>query len=454
MNFRKIKLGLGIFAVALILAAGLYRMIRPAPPIPAGQSGRNMKRTAKKYPKNQKKLLAAKKIATPVPACDALKNGETFAALMHRNGFTPAQTQRIVSKLQPIIDLKRMSVGTAVEFFRVNGAVTEIRIRRDVKTWVHLYPDGTEDWTVKTEAIQPKTDEIHASGMIKSSLWQAAMQAEIPPETILDLADIFAWQVDFASDLRAGDSFSLVYEMQHYLEQTVPGNIVAARFTNQNNTYFAFEYILPGGAVDYFDENGNATRRSFLKSPLRYRYISSRFSYNRFHPILKIYRPHLGVDYAAPSGTPVSALGDGTVIYRGKRGGYGNYVEIKHGDAYHTCYGHLSRFGKGIRKGVKVRQGQIIGYVGATGIATGPHLDFRVKYRGKFINPLNLKSPPAKPIPDSERTGFEKIRDKWMKILKQNDIRKPVTPAGSAADPAVSPTQFQTPAMEVTHGAR
>ena len=188
------------------------------------------------------------------------------------------------------------------------------------------------------------------------------------------------------------------------------GDILSAEFVNNGQTYHAYRFEHDGKA-EYYGDNGKSLRRAFLKAPLSFRRISSRFSKKRFHPILKIFRPHLGVDYAASTGTPVSSVGDGTVIFAGYKGQNGNLVAIKHPNGFKTYYGHLSRIPRGIKKGGKVRQGQIIGYVGATGLATGPHLDYRIKKHNTFVNPLTLNMPRGSSIPKAEMSDFKNFRD-------------------------------------------
>jgi murein DD-endopeptidase MepM/ murein hydrolase activator NlpD len=202
------------------------------------------------------------------------------------------------------------------------------------------------------------------------------------------------------------------------------GNILSAEFVNNNQTYRAYGFE-QNDKADYYDSEGNSLRKTFLKAPLNFRRISSGFSNRRFHPILKVYRPHHGVDYAAPSGTAVSAVGDGKVIFSGYKGQNGNSVIIKHLNGYMTYYGHLSKVRKGIRKGAKVQQGQIIGYVGATGLASGPHLDYRIKVNNRFINPLAMQLPRGKPIPRKLYTQFKKIKDEMNTRLAS--IKIPAT---------------------------
>ncbi|MDA8337834.1 MAG: peptidoglycan DD-metalloendopeptidase family protein, partial [Nitrospiraceae bacterium] len=219
---------------------------------------------------------------------------------------------------------------------------------------------------------------LHLGGVIKDNLISSVGNGRENMTLALQLSDIFAWDIDFTSDIRNGDAFKIVAE-GFYLngEFKKYGNILSAEFVNNGEAYRAYRFE-HDGKVDYYDDEGKSLRRAFLKAPLSFRRVSSGFSINRFHPVLKIYRPHHGLDYAAPVGTPVSAIGDGTVVFAGKKGQYGNLVIIKHPNGYKTYYGHLSRFG-GIKSGTKVRQGQIIGYVGSTGLATGPHLHYEMR---------------------------------------------------------------------------
>ena len=259
--------------------------------------------------------------------------------------------------------------------------------------------------------------QVVTEGTITSSLWNAMLASHDDPNLAVKLSEIYAWTIDFF-ELRKGDRYKAVYQ-KIYIDSTNVGlgRVEAADFIQKDGHHYAF-YFEQNGRGDYFDENGKSLERTFLKAPLRYRYISSRFSNHRWHPILKIYRPHHGVDYAAAEGTPVHSLGDGVVIKTGyQRNGAGKYIKIRHNSVYTTQYAHLSHFARGIRVGVHVKQGQLIGYVGHTGLATGPHLDFRVFKYGKAINPLALKSPPAKPIAPQYRQAFDSIVRHYRPIL-------------------------------------
>ena len=259
--------------------------------------------------------------------------------------------------------------------------------------------------------------QVISTGTIKSSLWNAMLSQHDDPVLAVKLSDIYAWTIDFF-ELRKGDQYKAVYQ-KIYVDSSFVGlgKVEASDFITKEGHHYAF-YFEQNGKGDYFDETGKSLERTFLKAPLKYRRISSRFSNHRWHPILKIYRPHHGVDYAAPEGTPVHSLGDGVVIKKGyQRNGAGNYLKIRHNSVYVTQYAHLRAFARGIRVGVHVKQGQLIGYVGHTGLATGPHLDFRVYKYGTAVNPLSIKSPPAKPVAPAYRPAFDSLVRRFKPLL-------------------------------------
>ncbi len=252
------------------------------------------------------------------------------------------------------------------------------------------------------------TDTVisYCEGTIESSLWNAMVTAQADPMLAVYLSEVYAWTIDFFG-IQKGDGFKVVYEKVYKDEEYIGlGDVLTAEFTHMDNPFSCYQFTWDN-ETDYYDEVGGSMRRTFLKAPLRYSRVSSGFSYARKHPILKITRPHLGIDYAAPEGTPVYSIGDGIIIAKGyqKRGG-GNYLKIKHNGTYTTEYMHLKGYAKGIKNGVRVKQGQLIGYVGKTGLATGPHLDFRVFRNGHAMNPNNLKAPPAKPVDSANMNRF------------------------------------------------
>jgi murein DD-endopeptidase MepM/ murein hydrolase activator NlpD len=260
-------------------------------------------------------------------------------------------------------------------------------------------------------------------GTITHSLYQSLDDAGAHPSLALALSEVFAWQVDFFR-IQRGDRFRVVFEERRVDGRRIePGKVVAARFAHHEDDYFAFRFDAgdagDAGASAYFDENGNSLRKALLKAPLRYSRISSHYSRRRLHPVLKRYRPHLGVDYAAPYGTPVRSVGDGKVLFAARKGGNGNYVKIRHNATYTTGYLHLQRFAEGVRPGARVKQGQVIGYVGSTGLSTGPHLDYRFWKNGAAINPLAVDLPPGEPVAPPYRAAFEAVRDGLMPYLTE-----------------------------------
>lgn len=247
-----------------------------------------------------------------------------------------------------------------------------------------------------------------ASGIITSSLWNTFVGNSLDINLALKMSDIYAWTIDFYG-LQKGDNFIVIYE--ELTIDTIPvgiGNILASRFESSSHNFYAF-YFEQDSVGTYFDEMGENLQRTFLKAPLKFSRISSRFTNARKHPVLKIFRPHYGVDYAAPRGTPVVALGDGKVQESGWNGGFGRYVKIKHNSVYSTGYGHLSGYAKGIKAGVFVKQGDVIGYVGSSGLSTGPHLDFRVYKNNSPMDPLKMESPPAEPVDTANLKAYKAL---------------------------------------------
>jgi len=268
----------------------------------------------------------------------------------------------------------------------------------------------------------------HVGGLIKDNLISSIGGGRENLMLALNLSDIFAWDIDFTTDIRNGDVFKVVVQGLYLNgEFRKYGDILSAEFINNGETYRAYRFEYNENS-DYYDEDGKALKKAFLKAPLSFRRISSRFSKGRFHPILKIYRPHHGLDYAAPTGTPVSAVGNGTVNFAGYKGHYGKLVVIRHSNGWKTYYGHLSMINRGIKKGLKVEQGQMIGYVGATGLATGPHLHYEIRINNRPVNPLAVKLPRGDSIPKTLMAEF-------MQFKNQMDSRlAAMTPSAFAFD--------------------
>jgi murein DD-endopeptidase MepM/ murein hydrolase activator NlpD len=261
------------------------------------------------------------------------------------------------------------------------------------------------------------------NGEIITSLWDAITRNNINPEIALELSEMYAWTIDFFG-LQPGDHFTVVYDELYVDTVSVGlGRIHAASFDHAGRELYAIPFM-QDSVETYFDEEGNSLRRAFLKAPLRFSRISSRFSGSRLHPILKIRRPHYGVDYAAPYGTPVYSIGDGLVIMAGYQSGSGRIVQVRHNSVYTSTYMHLSSFGKGITSGKYVKQGELLGYVGSSGLSTGPHLDFRVSRNGSPIDPLKMESPPVDPIKPENKVAFEAVKETAFQLLQGDEAKQ------------------------------
>jgi murein DD-endopeptidase MepM/ murein hydrolase activator NlpD len=334
----------------------------------------------------------------------------------------PTGVHRLVEAARPVYDLARISVGQPFRLaLGADGLIAaftygidELRTLRVVRRGADLEAD------LLTRSYETRTAVV--AGRIESSLFEAIDAAGEEDQLAVDLADIYAWDVDFNTEIQRGDSFRVVFE-KRLLEGSFArnGRILAAELTRGERVLRAFLHEGTAGA-GYYDAEGRPLRRAFLRSPLRFTRISSRFSRSRLHPVLHVRRPHLGVDYAAPTGTPVSATGDGLVIAAGWDGGYGRAVRIRHANGYETLYGHLSRIH--VRRGQRIAQGARIGAVGSSGLATGPHLDYRMRRDGRFVDPLRLRSAPAAPVPTGERAAFNDTVGRWSALLDEPAPRR------------------------------
>ena len=354
---------------------------------------------------------------------DCVKKNEFLANILQREGVSYNTVNYIDRNCRDVFDVRKIKVGNKYVFLETRDSVPT------AKYWIYeidrtnyavfQLTDSLSAWRGEKEVI---TEIEHVGVKIKSSLWNAMAEAGCDYSLILELSDIYAWTIDFFG-IQPGDSCKAIYEKKYIAGDTVSfgiGNIYAAYFKNNGEGKYAFCFE-QDGRKEYFDENGDNLRKAFLKAPLNYRRISSTFSNGRMHPVYHVVRPHHGVDYAAPVGTPVQSIGDGTVIAKGwdTKGG-GNYVKIKHNSTYTTTYMHLKGFAKGISQGCKVKQGQTIGYVGSTGASTGPHLDFRLQKNGTYIDPLKFKSPSAEPVKKENMERFKANVDSLMVVLREH----------------------------------
>ena len=344
------------------------------------------------------------------------KNEPLYLSLL-RKGVSHRLIYQLTSALKGKFDLRKSLPGDSYTLVTTPDSILFFEYQKGMREKCRAV---RENGGLKTtvEPLQFNCVVKSLQGEIRSSLWESMIDICESPELIMKLTEVFEWEIDFLTEPRGGDTFRLIFEEYHKDGNFVKyGYILAAEYNLGAKVHRAVLYQNPEGQKSYFDLTGKSVRRAFLKSPLNYRRISSRFSYRRFHPIFRRYQPHLGVDYAAPVGTPVVASGDGVVTFAGWKRGFGKIVEIRHSNGFVTSYGHLSRFARGVRKGVKVKQKDLIGYVGNTGASTGPHLDYRVKANGRYVNPLRMVAPPTHPVKEEYLADFQKHRDNLLYAL-------------------------------------
>ena len=356
---------------------------------------------------------------------DTIRAGQTLAELLGKAGFTAQQIYDMTQCPDSIFNVRKIRAGQRCAFIssKESSSVPDYFVYEESpKSYVKFDIDNQFKATRGENPIEWHESEI--AGTINSSLWVAMQESGTSPLLAVELSHIFGWSIDFFG-IQKGDEFRLIYAQEFANEKPLNNyRVLAASFRASDSIVYAIPFTQDGEEL-FYNADGNSLEGAFLKAPLDYYRISSRFSNSRFHPVLKRYRAHHGVDYAAPTGTPVYAIGNGKVIDKGyqARGG-GNFVKIRHNSMYVTTYMHLSKFAKGLKVGDAVKQKQVIGYVGSTGLSTGPHLDFRVHENGKPINPLTIKSQPKKPISDTNKPQFGIVCDSLIKRL--HDIGTPV----------------------------
>jgi murein DD-endopeptidase MepM/ murein hydrolase activator NlpD len=337
-----------------------------------------------------------------------IQPGDTVTSLF-ADIFTPQQIHILNQATKPVFPLSRLTAGQSYALRLVDGKFISFTYDIDREDQLVVCREG-DSFVARKIPIEYEVITDLVTGVIDSSLFGSIVQSGENEVLAISLADIFAWDIDFIRDIQPGDAFEALVE-KRFREGTPAGygRILAARFTNQGQPYSAYLFKDGNQPAAYYDENGRSLRKAFLKAPLSFSRISSGFNMRRRHPITKKVRPHPAIDYAAPTGTPIKTVGDGTVTFAAFKRYNGNCVKVRHPGGWETMYNHMSRFGRGIKRGVKVRQGQVIGYVGTTGLSTGPHLDFRMYKNGVALNPLKIKTPPSAPVsaqhlPDFKRT--------------------------------------------------
>ncbi len=372
---------------------------------------------------NREIKLPVKEYGIPIDSFNIeksrIKPNMSLSVLLSNLNIPSKEVHNIIQKAKNVFDLRKIRAGNSYRVFRSKDSSQTLNYliyeQSPIEYIVFKFADSL---SVKKERKAVKTTVKSSTGVIESSLWLTMVENNTNPLLAIELSDIYAWTIDFFG-IQKGDAFKVFYR-EDFVDSTSLGikQIYAAKFTHNGQNIYAIPFY-QDSVLSFFDADGKSLRKAFLKAPLKYRRIASGFSNSRLHPILKIRRPHHGVDYSAPIGTPVHAIGDGVVIKAQYSGGAGNYVKIKHNSVYTTGYMHLSKYGKGIKAGKFVKQGDIIGYVGSTGLSTGPHLDFRVWKNGTNINPLKLEAPPVEPIKPENMEFFNKIKEIWVAKLDE-----------------------------------
>lgn len=347
-----------------------------------------------------------------------VKPGDSMARVFGEFELDPAVLARVLASGPEAKRLADLRPGQLLRIRRDDsGALAELVHERSLAETLRVA--AADDGFVATLEKKPVEVRTHAAAsVIGSSLFADGQSAGLSDRVIMQLAEVFNWDVDFARELQDGDRFSLIYEASYVDGEKIrDGAILAAEFVNKGKTYRAVRYRDPDGTVDYYNPDGSAKRKAFIKTPVEFSRISSRFTNKRWHPVLNRWRSHRGVDYAAPTGTPVRAAGRGSVDFVGRQRGYGKVVFVQHGDRYTTVYGHLSRFARGLKKGDTVQQGEVIGYVGQTGLATGPHLHYEFRVNGRHVDPLSHKLPTTIPLPKRYMADFRRQAEPLVEQL-------------------------------------
>ena len=352
-----------------------------------------------------------------------IKSGDTLASIFSKQGISSKTTHVIARLNEHTKGLRYIQPGQKIEMLLDDeNNLRQMKYIPDITKTLLIQRTEDQSYTSKIINYQLDAYPVYREGVIEDSLFVAAAKADIDEDVIMDLVAIFGWDIDFSLDIRSGDRFGVVYE--ELFKDGVKirnGRILSAEFLNNRKTYRAVYYTDPKGDSDYFTPEGKSMRKAFLRSPVKFSRISSRFSNKRWHPVLAKWRSHKGVDYAAARGTPIRAAGDGKVKFAGKKGGYGRLIVLQHGGRYTTAYGHLHRYAKGIRSGKKVKQGQIIGYVGSSGLATGPHLHYEFRVNGVHRNPLTVRLPEAKPVHSAYLSHFKENTEVYLSMLRLMD---------------------------------
>ncbi len=417
---------------ALVLAVAALAALPPAVYFLAESRGEPVQQVAVALPGEA--LAATTNKVTHLWENVKVRTGDTLARILTSRGHTPATVHQIVSSGPAGEALTAIKVGTTLKVATDHdGQLSEISYQPDPYRVVNVRRNS--DGVYESEIVEKPavTVQRFAEGTIEDSLFGAGKRAGVSDTVILEIADVFGYDIDFALEVQQGDSFRVLFEeVLVEGEKVRDGDVLAAEFVNEGRTYRAVRYKTSDGRVGYYTPEGMAMRKAFLRTPVDFARISSGFTTRRLHPVLHTVRAHKGVDYAAARGTPVKAAGDGRIEYAGNKGGYGRTIIIQHGGSKSTLYAHLNGFAKNIRSGARVSQGQVIGYVGSTGLASGPHLHYEFRVNGVHVNPLKVKTAEATPIAASEKQAFLAESTRLVAMLDNFSGRTAVAQAAPA----------------------
>lgn len=420
MNKKQGLLIISSIVAGIILLAILYLFIKPVFKFGPGKLTEEQKEVY------VPRMMYGFNVDTLTVVSETVKRNEFLSNILLGYNVNYTTIDQLVRSTRKVFDVRKMQQGRNYSVILTNDSIPKAKYFiyeiSAIDYVVYSLSDSIHAWRGQKE-VETRVDTAY--GVINSSLWNAMVASKTDPNLAISLSDIYAWTIDFFG-IQKGDYYKVIYENVYVEGERIGiGRVLAATFNHYGKDQHAF-YFVQDSIGEYFDQEGNSLRRAFLKAPLNYRRISSGFSNSRMHPVLKIRRPHHGVDYAAAAGTPVMSIGDGVVEYtKWDNKGGGNVVRIKHNSVYSTAYLHLSKFGPGIKGGIRVKQGQIIGYVGSTGLSTGPHLDFRFYKSGSAVDPLKVESPPVEPVKTANMERYNLERDHWLKLLHEIGQDKP-----------------------------
>jgi len=436
-------LGLPLILVSLLLPDGdqpppLAPVDKPAvlqPTAAAPPTGAKSAQTKPVAPRVSEDIPAL--VAAPEPDSDRtvmiVRRGDSMDRMFRRNNLSITDLHMIMQEELASEHLRVIKPGDEIVVLHREDKVIELHREIDYANALVVARNKEDDgYTARKVAHKLQARQVEASGRINSSLFLAAADAGISERAIMNLAGIFAWDIDFVLDIRQGDEFRIIAEeLWRDGKRIAEGDILAAEFVNQGKSFRAIRFEDPEGNISYYSPKGANMRKAFLRAPLSFSRISSNFNPNRRHPVLNTIRAHKGVDYAASHGTPIKAAGDGKVIFRGVKGGYGNVVILQHGGNITTLYAHMSNFNRQARLGTRVKQGQVIGYVGQSGLASGPHLHYEYRKNGVHMNPRTVSLPDSAPINPAFKDDFKRVASPLITKLDKTSTKKSTTAGNS-----------------------